>query len=225
MQRRRMLLASTFSLVGLVSSEPAHADVGFTATAPPHDDVDRWQRKLAVTTVFGFGTPVGYYGLAFEVSPTPVFVASLGMGVGSGPLRHHDRCLPSGHVGVCTSPWYESLQYALLGRVRVVRTRDTAISFGGGPSTGGYHWTELTTDGPSHKTATRAYWMNVEASLEGRTAGGLSGRLFLGYAFMLNPGALGCVEGDASSSGHCLEKHRDDGKQLLYLGGAIGFAF
>ena len=119
--------------------------------------------------VVGLGTPVGYLGLSFEVSPTPVFVASIGVGRGSGRLRDGRACLPSGHSGVCTDPWYETLQYAALGRVRVYRREDLAIALGAGLSTGAYHWSELTTDAPAHKSADRAYWLNLEESVERRT--------------------------------------------------------
>ncbi|HEY3356679.1 MAG TPA: hypothetical protein VGQ83_25740 [Polyangia bacterium] len=188
---------------------------------PPAADV--WAKHLAVMGQLGLGTPTGYYGLTLELSPDPLFVASLGVGSGSGPLRGQ-ACRAPGSVGVCDGSFGASLQYAALGRFRVLRTRTQALALGGGFSMGGYHWTELVMDEPSHKSATRAYWLNAEVSHELRTASGFSLRTFAGYGWMLNPADLQCVDTGVNSS-DCPTHHQHDGQQLFYLGVALGVAF
>jgi hypothetical protein len=99
-----------------------------------------------------------------------------------------------------------------------------AWTLGAGLSTGGYSWDEFTTDQPAHKSAARAHFANAEVGSEYRAASGLTARAFLGYARMLNPGALECIDTGANSD-HCPKHHRGDGEGLIYLGSSVGFAF
>ena len=75
-----------------------------------------------------------------------------------------------------------------------------------------------------NKSADHAFWWNVEASWERRASWGGSARLFLGYAWMLNPGDLHCIE-TGINLGHCAKAHAGSGKSLPYLGAALGMAF
>lgn len=193
---------------------------------PPRAPTHAFEQTLAVMAQFGFGTPTGYYGAALEVAPTPTLVASVGLGLGSGPYCKAKGTQPSSFDAVCNR-WHRDVQLALQARYRLITREHAALALGGGYSTGGYTWVELTTDGPAYKTTERAHWTNVEASFEARHESGFSARMFLGYAWMLNPSALGCVGWGAGSSsfGHCSSGHAGDGHRLFYLGAAAGWAF
>lgn len=216
MLRRAIEVAFVVVGVGPLAAGAASADEG-----PVTSDV--WSKTFAVAATLGLGTPVGYYGLSLEWAPHPAFVVSLGAGQGSGRLYAPRTCMPSGYAGVCGDDWTGRMQYSALARVRVWRSDHSAIALGAGPSMGGYSWTELTTDEPAHKSAARAWWWNVELSREWRAGWGASARVFVGYAWMLNPGDLLCVE-TGVNDGHCQAAHGGDGRSLLYLGGSLGWA-
>lgn len=197
-----------------------------SAQALPPPPAERpYARPLAVMAQLGFGTPTGYYGLAVEAAPIPEVVLSLGAGMGSGPYCKALGSQPSPATLTCDR-WHRDLQVAVQGRTRLVVRGPTAFALGGGYSTGGYTWVELTTDGPAYKSMERAHWANLEASWEGRHESGASVRLFAGYAFLLNPSALACVGwgAGAGSFTHCKEDHAGDGHRLFYLGIALGWA-
>jgi len=189
---------------------------------PPVPEASGWSRPFAVQGVVGFGTPVGYAGVMLEYSPHPVFVVSLGAGIGSGTAN--TDCLKSGYSGVCGGPFVDRLQLAAMGRLRVLRLRNSALTLGAGVSGGGYSWDEFTTDQPAHKSADRAYWANAEIGYEHRSRSGFSARGFLGFAGMLNPGALHCVDTGVNSD-HCPTVHKNSGEWLSYMGGSVGWAF
>lgn len=192
---------------------------------PPPRTESPYARRLAAMVQLGFGTPTGYYGVAVEAAPIPEAVVSLGAGIGSGPYCKAADAQPAAFGAVCAR-WHRDVQLAVQGRYRLVTRGPSAFALGGGYSTGGYTWVELTTDGPAYKATERAHWANLEASWEGRHESGASVRLFAGYAFMLNPGALGCVGWGAGSgsSTHCARDHAADGHRLFYLGIALGWA-
>ncbi len=181
-----------------------------------------WEKPFAVQAVTGFGTPVGYAGLMLEYSPHPVFVASAGAGLGSG--TENTDCLESGHVGVCEGPLSDRLQLAAMGRFRVLREGNGAMTLGAGVSGGGYSWDEFTTDEPAHKSADLAVWANMEIGGEYRAESGFSARGFAGYGRMLNPGELHCIDTGVNSD-HCPNDHQDSGKGVVYFGGSAGWAF
>lgn len=196
------------------------------ARAPGAEDDPRWQKAAAIQAHLGFGTPLGYYGLAVEYSLTPWLSASAGVGRGSGPYCLAPDEQPRAFDKIC-GRWHRDLQYASLLRARYILEEITAIGFGAGPSFGGYTWVEpLQTDGPAYKSTERAYWLNVEAFAEARSSAGLLFRGFVGYGFMLNPSDLGCVSWGAGSRAfeHCRDDHPADGKRLIYLGFAGGLA-
>lgn len=218
-----MFLSSVILLGGLAVGEAAEEP---PPPPPPRSSVNAFGQTVAVMGQVGFGTPTGYYGVALELAPIPELVASLGVGLGSGPYCKARDAQPGSFDAVCAR-WHRDVQVAVQGRYRVVARGNSALALGGGYSTGGYTWVEFTTDGPAYKTTERAHWTNVEASWEGRHESGFSARLFLGYAWMLNPSSLGCVGWGAGSSsfGHCTTGHAGDGHRLLYLGAAVGWAF
>jgi hypothetical protein len=206
---RRVLTAAVLVLFLLGASIDASAE-------------EIWARPFAVHAMLGLGTPLGFGGLVVEYSPAPLVAVGLGIGLGYGTLN--SDCREARGSGICSGPFADRVQVAVLSRLRVLRRGHKALFLGGGFNGGGYSWTELTTDQPAHKTADRAYWANAEIGLERRTRSGLSVAGFIGYSQMLNPGALVCVE-TISRPGHCPNSHRKDGDQLIYLGGSVGYAF
>jgi hypothetical protein len=197
-------------------------------TAPSHESTDLepdaepevWSRLLAVYLTAGFGTPVGYGGLELEVSPHPVVAVAVGIGIGSGTAT---LCpWPGTATGVvCDGPFSDRVQYALMTRLRPLRGETVALLVGAGVSAGGYSWDELNTDGPTHKSADHAVWVNGEVGVEYRAPIGFEARGFAGFAHMLNPGTLECLDIRAR---HCEEDHQGDGEWLIYLGGSVGWA-
>lgn len=204
----------------------ATALISALLAATPASAGDPWARPWAATAQAGFGTPTGYYGVTAEYAPTPLLVAAVGVGNGSGPYCKAPLEQPQSFHRIC-GRWDRDLQLAAQARLRLVRGNPGAFSLGAGLSTGGYTWVEFTTDGPAYKTTERAHWFNAEASWELRDSSGLSGRLFAGYGFLLNPGDLACVGWGAGSSSfsHCQRDHAADGKRLFYLGASAGWAF
>lgn len=216
----RRLFASC-SLVA-VTLAPLVSSAQDAAVRDSHADEEVWERHFAVMGIVGFGTPVGQAGVEVEFSPAPFLALSLGAGFGSG--TENTDCLPPGHIGVCRGPLRDRVQTAAMGRLRVLRGRDSALALGAGASTGGYSWNEFTMDAPARKTADRAFWLNLEIGGEYRSPSGFSARGFAGYGRMLNPAALKCLD-TGVSSGHCEADHQGDGEGVVYFGGGAGWAF
>jgi hypothetical protein len=203
--------------------------LSWTAAASAQEEADAeevWNRPITLSGQFGFGTPTGYYGVTLDYSPIPLLVATAGIGQGSGPYCKANDEAPASYRSTC-SHWYRDLQYAAGGRVRVIRIENYAAEFGAGVSTGGYTWVEFTTDEPAYKSTERAWWGNVEISLEHRASWGFTTRGFIGTGAMLNPSSLGCVSWGAGngSYSHCVADHAGDGHRLLYMGFDVGMAF
>ena len=136
----------------------------------------------------GFAAPLGLFGLAVDYAPIPELAFNLGIGAG-----------------------FAGLQYALSGRLRVVRFGQRAHFapyVGAGFSMGAYDspinlpnfipGADGTTDNenPSpHYHWSLAYWTNAEAGIEMRF-GNVALRPFFGATFLLNPGSSSIVYGE-----------------------------
>ena len=183
---------------------------------------DRWDKPVAVHAILGLGTPVGYAGAMVEYSPHPVVAIGAGAGLGGG--TENTDCLASGVAGVCDGPLSDRVQLAAMARFRVMRWEELAFTVGAGASGGGYSWDEFTTDEPAHKSADLAYWGNLELGVEYRAESGFTARGFSGFAHMLNPSALECIDTGINSD-HCPNDHVHSGENVVYLGGSVGWAF
>jgi hypothetical protein len=213
-ERTRQLVVLGATLVlGLSPALADDVDGGSDASAAV------WNKRFALHAITGLGTPVGYLGVVAEYSPIPVI--SLGVGAGLGGGTETNEC-DARDIHVCSGPFKDRVQVAASAYVRPVRRGQVAMLIGGGFNAGGYSWDEFT-DQPSHKTTARAYWANIELGVERRSNAGLVVRGFIGYSQMLNPDSLECVQ-TGINPGHCEEEHQDDGDQLIYLGGSLGFA-
>jgi hypothetical protein len=171
-------------------------------------DHDVWtNRPVAIATHRGAGTPFGRYGFSLDVAFSKRM--SLLFGVGT-------NLEPGG-------------QFALLERYRVVVIDNFAFGVSTGPSTGAYAWRH-----PSfysrdcwwriwcprddvRRTWDRAWWWNLEASLEAREKEGFDVRFYGGAATLLNVDAGSC-----EPRGQC---GRRDGTLIVYGGLSLGWAF
>jgi hypothetical protein len=192
------------TLMWLVPSTSFAESPGDLAVPAP---ADRWQRPLALEGHLGVGTPRGFAGLALDV--TPVSWGSLNISVGQGR---------------------NGVQYAGMARVRFAPTPVTG-GVGAGASAGRYVWDNQCSalTGPCAAmerwpVATRvwspAIWGNVEAFLEGRSAGRFQWRVYVGVGRQFNGGSSTCTwkSLDGQRPGDC------DGTLLLgYFGTALGF--
>ena len=186
-----------------------------TSAASPEDNPavvappNRWQKQLAYEARLGLATPLGFAGVAVDVTPVPW--VSLNLGIGQG-----------GH----------GAQYAGMARVRLATTPVTG-GIGAGVSAGRYQWDNQCKAyyGPCAamdrwpvvtRTWNPAIWGNVEAFLEGRAAGGFQWRVYLGLGKILNAAASRCTwqSVDGQRPNGCDESHF-----LGYVGTALGYSF
>lgn len=168
---------------------------------------ERWQRPLALEGHLGLGTPRGFAGIALDVTPVPW--GSLNLSVGQGA---------------------NGIQYAGMARVRFAPTPVTG-GVGAGASAGRYVWDNTCSalEGPCSamerwpwikRVWSPAIWGNVEAFVEGRSAGRFQWRVYAGVGRQLNGGSSTCkwATVDGQRPGGC------DGTLFLgYVGTAFGF--
>jgi len=168
---------------------------------------NRWQRPVALEGRLGLGTPLGFAGVALDVTPVPWM--SLNIGVGQGAAGG---------------------QYAGMARVRLAPAPVTG-GIGAGVSAGRYRWTNQCSalDGPCsallqlpaiNRLWNPAIWGNVEAFLEGRSGGRFQWRVYIGLGRLLNASSSTCTwqSLDGQRPTGC------DGTPFLgYFGTAFGF--
>lgn len=200
-------IAAVLASLAVVASEPALAE---------DHEADRWRsRPDAVEVHAGFGTPVGYLGVAYDRALWSRWSAGLGLGVGSG------RSGGSLHLAAGT-------------RFRVLQLVGSAIYLGVDYSTGGWRRVEIpvTFIGSSSwydrvtepvVFAERIHWLQGSIGYEHRTASGVVLRPYFGIAFMLNPQSRRCV--DEVTRQPCRSDRRDyTGDSIPVFGLALGGA-
>jgi len=216
MRRTWVCLAAlqTISGVAMAQSPPQKPP----SVAPQQQSADLphpWRRRpFAADAVIGIATPWGLAGLSAEYAP--IEHLSVGGGVGTNLLG-----------------W----QIAGMGRLRFTPEQRTSLYAGAGYSQGKHEQSDGNRDGVfslltgpwqsmGHNTRRghdwkTARWLNVELGYERRYEGGVDLRLFIGSAFLLNPGA-GVAEAPFNSSDQSeLSPVRG---VLIYAGTALGCA-
>ncbi len=174
-----------------------------SARASAADVVSEFQnRPTAVYAQFGLGTPLGFVGAEAEHMVTPDYAVSVGAGYGTG------------------GPQVGAMVRLLAGGDR------SKFVIGAGASGGNYNWQDyldLSFDdrGPIRKVGTVA-WANLEIGGEHRFRSGFALRYFGGYGRIV-AGDLVCEAGVRHDD--CVNFHQDDGKNLIYTGIAVGYAF
>jgi hypothetical protein len=157
-------------------------------------------RPTALYLQLGLGTPTGTVGVEVEQTLTRILALAGGAGMGNaGP------------------------QAAAMARLRFGRDRARLV-LGGGLSGGEYEWMRFCmgpVDSCPHKHGTVA-WTNFEIGGSHRAWNGISFRYFVGYGRIV-AGKYGCVADAAYDI--CQTSYRNDGKDLLYTGVALGYAF
>jgi hypothetical protein len=155
-------------------------------------------RSTAIYVVAGLGTPVGLAGVEAEQTITP----NLSLSAGAG-------------WGAANAPQGAAMLHLLFGG------QQAKFTVGAGISGGKYKWTDLACfdDTCATKSGTVA-WGNLELGGEFRLTNGFALRYFAGYAHIV-AGDLVC-DPPATSCGPYYE---NDGKELIYLGLAVGYAF
>jgi hypothetical protein len=201
--RRSPFHAFLAGVAALVAAPSARAD--------EDDRVSRWAPSIALDGVVGLGTPVGFGGGMLEYTAIPWLTLSAGLGANG-----------------------QGLQEALGVRLRGSPRPGVAFAFGVCGSTGPYAAAEPLIaffDTPQDNyTWKRAYWINVDFSIERRWDNGLEMRWFMGLATLANNSATSCVTWDSpSGSGQPMSCNTEMPRQFLtgyipYLGYALGFA-
>jgi hypothetical protein len=170
------------------------------AAAAGNEDASPFEsRPTVLYGVLGLGTPVGLVGV--EVEETIRSHLSLTAGVGWGAAN-----APQGAVMI---------------RALVLSASDFRLTIGAGISGGKYKWSDWFCfyDTCTTKSGTVA-WGNLEIGGEHRLATGFALRYFLGYGHMVG-GDFVC-DPPATSCGPYYE---NDGRDLIYLGVGVGYAF
>jgi hypothetical protein len=167
-----------------------------------------WDRVLSINAQVGLGAPLGLGGIGLDLTPFRWF--TIGAGVGYSPH--------SGSTG-------GGSQAALMSRLRYPFENGTAIALGGGVSTGPYHASPFM-DYESHTVWTwdRAWWTNVELSIEHRWTNGVELRGFGGVGFLDNPTADTCAIGTYGLEKCPLTANDAFVSTVPYLGLSIGYA-
>jgi hypothetical protein len=201
--RRSLFLAFLAFFAVVVAAPPARASEA--------DGTARWAHSIAVDGVVGLGTPVGFGGVDVEYTPVPWLTLSAGLGANA-----------------------EGAQEALGARLRGIPRPGVAMAFGVGASTGPYATVEpliaFFDDPQQHYRWTRAYWLNVDFSIERRWDNGLEMRWFLGLASLLNSSATSCISHDPEAgNGEDRPCSTDAPRDVFagfipYFGYALGFA-
>ena len=168
---------------------------------------NRWQRPFALEGRLGLGTPLGFAGVALDVTPVPW--ASFNIGIGQG-----------GH----------GAQYAGMARVRLAPAPVTG-GVGAGVSAGRYAWDNQCKvwEGPCAAMVRLpaiarewdpAIWGNVETFMEGRSAGRFQWRVYIGVGRILEGPSSTCTwdSSDGQRPAGC-----DEASFLGYFGTAFGF--
>jgi hypothetical protein len=184
----------------LVALAVALWPTGIPAAAPADSERSTFEeRPTALYLQLGLGTPTGALGVEAERVISPFSAVAAGGGLGaSGP------------------------QAAAMVRLRRGDLRSAVVA-GAGVSGGHYRWFRLCMDTANTcpKKEGNVVWANFELGGAYRSRAGFALRYFVGYGRMV-AGNYDCV-GDTRD--YCLMHYRDDGKNLLYLGFAVGYAF
>ncbi len=179
---------------------PALIGIGLLAATIAHAEPEPYvERPLAVSAHGGFGTPLGFYGVAADIAVHRNVSIEAGLG--------------QGLVGV---------QLAAQARARFVRVGSQWLAFGAGLSAGHYeHRDPFFGIEYAPTVVDRAFWANVELSLERRAVGGFSVRYYLGAGAVFAGERVRCYDGDAGTM-PCSGSAR--GLRTPYVGVSLGYA-
>ncbi len=169
------------------------------ATAVEAESSTFEERPTALYLLLGLGTPVGGLGLEAERMLSPMGAVAAGAGIGAN-----------------------GVQAAAMARLLLGGSRSRLV-LGAGISGGHYRWVRLCTGVVTTCPNKQGdvVWANLELGGAYRSRAGFSLRYFLGYGRIV-AGNYDCV---GESRAYCLMNYRDDGKNLIYVGLALGYAF
>src|SRR5580698_7812689 len=179
-----------------------------TAVGPSDRPLSAWAtRPLGLELHLGFGTPLGFAGVAVDYALAPAVSVEAGLGLGAaGPqgavsarLRvptFSTRSAPYLGVGLSAGPFNTPESLPVDG------------GDGGGNPT--FHWN-------------MAYWANFEAGGETRMPSNVTLRAYAGMGWMLNSGAGQVVESNPEPPSK-LPAGTPGTQWLFYVGGSIGYA-
>jgi hypothetical protein len=169
-----------------------------SARAAAADMVSEFEnRPTALYAQMGLGTPIGFLGLEVERTVAPELAISAGAGFGE------------------TGPQFAAMMRPHYGGDR------SKVVFGAGLSGGDYSWRELCYDELCAEKRGIVAWANFEIGGEHRFRNGFAMKYFWGYGRIVG-GDLVCV---GETADNCVRFYQDDGRQLLYTGFALGYAF
>jgi hypothetical protein len=158
-----------------------------TSSTVAADAPDLWRERPTVLELhLGVGTPVGFIGLSLDHAPVRWLSGSAGFGLGSGRDGG-------------------SLHVALGGRARLFVSDTGAFYFGADYSTGEWILTDVDLSFvPAHGSSpepqfemtiysNRMHWIQGSVGYEKRRESGLTTRVYIGAARMLNPSSRRCA--------------------------------
>jgi len=171
-----VIVPLTMTWLTPTTSWAAPPEVNPPGLAPPN----RWQKPVALEGRLGLGTPLGFAGVALDVTPVPWMSLNLGVGAGGA-----------------------GAQYAGMARVGLAPAPVTG-GIGAGVSAGQYEWSNQPKAIYGHFSAdlhmpsiTRewnlAIWGNGEVFVEGRSGGRFQWRVYIGLGRLLNASSSTCI--------------------------------
>jgi hypothetical protein len=193
--RPRPLVALVMLTVAVVLASTATAAAG----AAESERSTFEERPTALYLQLGLGTPTGTVGVEAERMISPFSAVTAGAGIGA-----------TGAQGA-------AMVRLLRGDLR------SKVVLGAGVSGGHYSWFRICMDTANTcpKKEGNVVWANFELGGAYRSRAGFALRYFVGYGRIV-AGKYDCV-GDTRD--YCLAHYLDDGRNLIYLGLALGYAF
>ena len=180
--------------------QPAWIGVGLLIASNANAEPDPFvERPFALSAHVGAGTPLGFYGIAADLAIRSRVSIEAGVGLGL--------------VGI---------QLAAHARARVVRLDQHWLALGFGLSEGHYeHRDPFFGIEYAPTVVDRAFWANVELSLERRTRWGCHVRFYAGAGVVFAGERQRCYYGDAGTI-ECSGSAR--GLKTPFVGVTLGYA-
>ena len=159
----------------------------------------------------------------FEERPTALYL-QLGLGTPTGAVGVEAERMISSFSAVAAGAGMGATGAQGAAMVRLQRgDHRSAVVVGAGISGGHYSWFRFCMDTANTcpKKEGNVVWANLELGGAFRSRAGFALRYFVGYGRIV-AGNYDCV---GNTRDYCLARYRDDGKNLIYLGFALGYAF
>jgi hypothetical protein len=169
--------------------------------------------RLAILAHVGIGAPAGALGMSLDLAPVRWFATNVGGGLGSA-----------------------GAQFAATSRIRVDLSNRVLLGVGTGVSLGPYRsrfpseglggWLTLGSRQAAILVWERAYWHNVELSVDYYPSSGtLMSHFAVGYGYIINDNARVCTDANKPEDWFDIREgcSRSTGLSLFFASAGVGF--